>query len=266
MCLDGGMDTVLDGGMDTVVVAHAYQGTQSETFCVDSPLSNVSSYVASSYQSAGSSMATSRSLSTKPPLALPKKAKPLSISSLTTSKDHRKTSKEAHAARKDVMELEDMFESAYKVGTTLYSGEFLAFLPQIEGYFGFGIKKSFDVPFTKNPKGGMNAESHREWARELRTYYPTAANRPRHRVLTKTDTGPVCMDADFLSEHRVEGFCHFPGVPNGTEIGAEMDQLFSDFKTNIYNNMEKIWLKKCQVEGLTASVTDEDLVCFASLT
>lgn len=110
MCLNGGMDTVLDGGMDTVVVAHAYQGTQSETFCVDSPLSDVSSYVASSYQSAGSS-----------PLALPKKAKPPLISSLTTSKDHRTTSKEAHAACKDVIELEDMFKSAYKVGTTLYA-------------------------------------------------------------------------------------------------------------------------------------------------
>jgi hypothetical protein len=82
----------LDGRMDTVIVAHAYQGTQSETFCVDSPLSNVLSYVASLYQSAGSLMATSRSLSTKPPLALPKKAKPPSISSLTTSKDHRKMS------------------------------------------------------------------------------------------------------------------------------------------------------------------------------
>jgi hypothetical protein len=39
------------------------------------------------------------------------------------------------------------------------SGEFLAFLPQIEGYFRFRIKKSFDVPFMKNLKGGMNAES-----------------------------------------------------------------------------------------------------------
>lgn len=134
-------------------------------------------------------------------------------------------------------------------------------MPQCKGFFGFDNEHAFDVPFTKNPKGGMNAESHREWARELRSYYPKAANRPRHRVMTKSDTGPGRMDADFLSEHRIEGFCHFPSLPNGTEIGAEMDQLFAYFKTIIYDNMEKIWLKKCQVEGPNASITDEDLVC-----
>ena len=45
-----------------------------------------------------------------------------SISKSTASASHRRSAKEAQAARKDAMELENIRKSAYKVGTVLYDG------------------------------------------------------------------------------------------------------------------------------------------------
>jgi hypothetical protein len=44
------------------------------------------------------------------------------------------------------------------------SDEFLARCPQICGQFGYTSKHAFDITFTKNPKGGMNSDAHRDWA------------------------------------------------------------------------------------------------------
>jgi hypothetical protein len=41
-------------------------------------------------------------------------------------------------------------------------------------------------------------------------------------------------------ECRVDGFHCFQGLPNGTEIGAEMDQLFGYNKTLVYGNMDTL--------------------------
>jgi hypothetical protein len=37
------------------------------------------------------------------------------------------------------------------------------------------------------------------------------------------------------------GIYIFPGMPNGTEIGQECDQLFSLVKTQLYNNRDYLW-------------------------
>ena len=37
------------------------------------------------------------------------------------------------------------------------------------------------------------------------------------------------------------GFYFFPGVPNGTELGQEMDQLFHLLKTKFEENRQKLW-------------------------
>jgi hypothetical protein len=98
----------------------AYQESQSETFDVESPLScSVESETAPSQQSGK----TNRSVPTKPPLKpFPKAGSSgASISSSTTSKNHRKTSREAHDARKDELEHRGIRKSAYKTGTTLYA-------------------------------------------------------------------------------------------------------------------------------------------------
>jgi hypothetical protein len=98
----------------------AYQESQSETFDVESPLScSVESETAPSQQSGK----TNRSVPTKPPLKPFQKtgSSGTSISSSTTSKNHRKTSREAHNAHKHELELRGIRNSAYKTGTTLYT-------------------------------------------------------------------------------------------------------------------------------------------------
>lgn len=114
---DGTNGSVDMAGLPLAAVNVSNQDGASDTFDVDSPLSNVSSLVPSYQASSGS---TTSSGPTKATAILPTKAKPPSISSMTTSKEHRKSSKDAHAARKDQMELNDIHKSAYKVGTTLF--------------------------------------------------------------------------------------------------------------------------------------------------
>jgi hypothetical protein len=94
-------------------------------------------------------------------------------------------------------------------------------------------------------------------------YYPDAQNSPGHQVMTKADSEPGCMDPNFLSEHNERGFVHVPGVPNGTENDVEMGQLFGDFKSNVYANMHKVWMKKCKVEGPHATISDKNILCCA---
>ena len=47
----------------------------------------------------------------------------------------------------------------------------------------------------------------------------------------------------------------FPGVPNGTEVGQEMDQLYSYCKTLNYKNRDLILRERRRVEGDSATVT-----------
>jgi hypothetical protein len=65
----------------------------------------------------------------------------------------------------------------------------------------------------------------------------------RKQVLTKADSGPGHFDEAFLAQSRTDGFHHFPGIPNGTKIGAQMDQLFGCLKSLIYANSDKLWSK-----------------------
>lgn len=83
---------------------------------------------------------------------------------------------------------------------------------------------------------------------------------PRKRVLTKADSGPGRFDDEFLAQSRTDGFHHFPGLPNGTEIGAEMDQLFGYHKSLIYANTDKLWSKRCEVDGPNVQLSNEDFV------
>ena len=59
--------------------------------------------------------------------------------------------------------------------------------------------------------------------------------------------------AEYLAEAFAAGFIIYGGMPNGTEIGQEMDQLFSFFKKLLYNNRDLLWKERVCTEG--ASVT-----------
>jgi hypothetical protein len=137
--------------------------------------------------------------------------------------------------------------------------EFMACLPQILGQYGFPEKRFFDVPYTGNKPGGMNNMAHRLWHQHIRTYYPDAADVPGKRVITKSDSGPGRFDSRHLMECRVDGFHCFQGLPNGTEIGAEMDQLFGYNKTLVYGNMDTLIARKWELEGPNAQLSLTDM-------
>jgi hypothetical protein len=52
-----------------------------------------------------------------------------------------------------------------------------------------------------------------------------------------------------LSQARERGVYFFPGLPNGTEIGQECDQLFSFLKLKLYTNRDRLWKERCKLEG-----------------
>ena len=60
------------------------------------------------------------------------------------------------------------------------------------------------------------------------------------------------MATAFLAETAVEGMYFFPGLPNATEIGQEMDQLFAAFKTCTYKNRDKLYRARVSGDGADA--------------
>ena len=71
--------------------------------------------------------------------------------------------------------------------------------------------------------------------------YPDAADLPGLRVLLKIDSGPGRFNPELQRPLRYRGVYMFPGVPNGTEVGQEMDQLYSYLKTIIYRNRDNLY-------------------------
>ena len=57
---------------------------------------------------------------------------------------------------------------------------------------------------------------------------------------------------------REMGAYFYPGLPNGTEVGQEMDQMFSSFKKHMYANRDKVSAKRQLQEGGDAQITMDD--------
>ena len=110
-----------------------------------------------------------------------------------------------------------------------------------------------------NAKGGMNNKFFKRYMREIYKLYPDAAAVPGKQLLAKSDIGPGRNDQDTLCEGRINGCYHYPGLPNGTEIGQEMDQLFGNFKTLAYKNRDKIFQKRMSFEGENAPLSMSDV-------
>ena len=65
----------------------------------------------------------------------------------------------------------------------------------------------------------------------------------------KADRGPGRLNGRFWEIARSYGFYFFPGLPNGTELGQEMDQLFAFLKSIIEENRKelyKILFQQCE--------------------
>ena len=60
---------------------------------------------------------------------------------------------------------------------------------------------------------------------------------------------------EWLAEARDAGFLVYPGMPNGTEIGQEMDQLFGPLKKVAYGNRDELSKAIVRTEGPHATIS-----------
>lgn len=88
--------------------------------------------------------------------------------------------------------------------------------------------------------------------------YPDAQDIPGKRVLIKSDGGPGRENPNYLATARLNGFLHYPGLPNGT-LFQELDQIFGAFKSKLDKNRASIWLKRYDLCPAKAKVGISDM-------
>jgi hypothetical protein len=136
----------------------------------------------------------------------------------------------------------------------------IASFHEIEAQYGLSTRRHFLPSFASSPKGGMNKNIFRNWMlTQVLPLWPDLADLPGRRVFLKADSGPGRMATEFLAETAVEGMYFFPGLPNATEIGQEMDQLFAAFKTCAYKNRDKLYRARVSGDGADAILSFEDV-------
>ena len=97
--------------------------------------------------------------------------------------------------------------------------------------YGYQRKYAFECSFAVSPKGSMTNDIFEEYMNtKVMQAWPDLGDQDGQRAILKADSGPGRHATDFLARSRVEGLSFFPGLPNATENGQEMDQLFSAFK------------------------------------
>jgi hypothetical protein len=154
-----------------------------------------------------------------------------------------------------------IFPSKAKTNDPKLQWSILDPLPQVHAQYGYKQKRYFDVPFACNEKGGMDSKTFKAWSeRCLRTYFPDAADTKGKRVIAKSDSGPGRQCVEYLMEARIEGWYQYPGVPNGTENGQEMDQLFAAFKRIAYENRELLYKARWRIESEKAVLSKADCI------
>jgi hypothetical protein len=143
--------------------------------------------------------------------------------------------------------------------TPKFKGHYLRNMHQVEGVFGFPARLAFASSFAASENGSVTNKIFLAWLQEtIVGLYPDAADEPGNRVLLKVDTGPGRFYSDFRCVSREHGIYTFPGVPNGTEIGQEMDQLFGNLKTRMQKNHQAVFQKQYELIGDKAQVSPWD--------
>ena len=84
------------------------------------------------------------------------------------------------------------------------------------------------------------------------------------RVIIKCDSGTGQSYVECLAGMMINGFQLFSGLPNGTEAGQEMDQLYSSLKMGFYQNRDALFAKKVVIarmegKGEQAQLTLNDI-------
>jgi hypothetical protein len=104
---------------------------------------------------------------------------------------------------------------------------------QIGAKYVYPTTSFFDCTFAVSPKGSMTNDIFEKWICETVTEcFPDINDIDRFRVMINADSGPGRHGTNFLGRSNVEGLQFFPGLPNGTECGQVMDQLFGAFKAS----------------------------------
>ena len=84
------------------------------------------------------------------------------------------------------------------------------------------------------------------------------------RVIIKCDSGTGRSYVECLAGMMINGFHLFPGLPNGTEAGQEMDQIYSTLKMGFYRNRDALFAKRVAIarmegKGEQAQLTLNDI-------
>jgi hypothetical protein len=135
---------------------------------------------------------------------------------------------------------------------------------QVHAQYGFDSKMYHDVTVAMSGKGGMNAVIFENWITEhVMPLWPDLEDVPGKRVMLKTDMGPGRSQTGFLSRTYVEGMGVFPGLPNGTGCGQEMDQIFRAFKICCYRNRMRLYNARHALdENATITLLDSGYIIF----
>ena len=137
---------------------------------------------------------------------------------------------------------------------------------QIKGKYGFDREHYVNCEFAFSPKGSMTKDIHRVYHRKvLRALYPRAQNIVGHKVCTKADSGPGRNDSNFLFDTTASGFIHVAGLPNGTEVGQECDQLFGEFKSILEKNRDKVYQSKQATNSGEVGYNDLGYIIFGGV-
>ena len=85
-----------------------------------------------------------------------------------------------------------------------------------------------------------------------------------YRVIIKCDSGTGRSYVECLAGMMLNGFHLFPGLPNGTEAGQEMDQIYSTLKMGFYRNRDALFAKRVAIarmegKGEQAQLTLNDI-------
>ena len=121
--------------------------------------------------------------------------------------------------------------------------QLLRYMKHVRGQFGHpsvedpNDVKTFPVFISWSKDSSVTDAIFIEYILHIKTFcYPDAKDEPGYRVLMKADSGPGRMNKEFLAIARSHGFYFLSGLPNETELGQEMDQVFAEFKAILEEN------------------------------
>ena len=132
------------------------------------------------------------------------------------------------------------------------------------GNFGFdeidGNIRSFPNGFSWSEDGSVTDEIFIYYIEKfLCPLYKDARDEERFWVDMKADSESGRLNSRFWKIAQSYGFYFFSGLPNGTELGQEMDQLFLFLKSIIEENRKELYKRLFrQLEGRIPDNNEDD--------